>query len=123
MKITFKGELADILVEMKAVLGVALIAEDGGAVMEPRPESEEPVEETSRRSRPKSSGATAPSPSGDDISDADLGKAASAAAVSITPKVVTAIMEEEFGCTHVNDVKQHQRRAFLDRLAEATVDD
>ena len=54
----------------------------------------------------------------DEIMDADLSKAASIAAGEITPLKVTAILEQ-FGVGQVSDLKDEQRREFLDLLDEA----
>ncbi len=59
---------------------------------------------------------TTKSPSDDDISDADVAKAASEGAQELTPTVVTAILEE-FGVSVVNDLSQEQRREFVDQIA------
>ena len=60
----------------------------------------------------------APAPVSDEITDADLSKAASIAAGEITPLKVTAILEQ-FGVGQVSELKDEQRREFLDLLDEA----
>tara|TARA_R110000787_G_scaffold97868_3_gene201604 strand:- start:4574 stop:5002 length:429 start_codon:yes stop_codon:yes gene_type:complete len=142
MKISFEGEVADVVTEVIAFLtyiaAEAVVTDQPIPDIEPeekpkrrdRPRKEEPVAETSsqdpeaepveeekptrRRGRPKTNGAAAP-----DISDADVAKAASQAASRITPKAVTAVLEE-FGVGTVNDLDQAQRQEFMDRLDAAS---
>lgn len=56
-------------------------------------------------------------PVSDDISDADLSKAASAGAEKITPNGVTSILVQ-FGVSHVSELVGKDRREFLDALDE-----
>ncbi len=51
----------------------------------------------------------------DEISDADVAKAASEGAQRLTPKVVTGILEE-FGVSNVAELSQEQRREFMKAL-------
>ena len=60
-------------------------------------------------------------PVSDDISDADLSKAASAGAEQITPNGVTAILEQ-FGVSHVSELVGASRREFIDLLDQAMED-
>ena len=53
----------------------------------------------------------------DEISDADVSRAASQAAEVITPQEVTAVLES-FGVASVGELDQAQRREFLDTLNE-----
>ena len=57
----------------------------------------------------------------DQISDADVAKAASAAAPVITPKAVKEVLGA-FGVSTVNDLSQTQRRDFIDNLATQVAD-
>ena len=56
-------------------------------------------------------------PVSDDISDADLSKAASTGAETLTPVGVTAILEQ-FGVAHVSELEGASRREFLELLDE-----
>ena len=47
----------------------------------------------------------------------DLGKAASQAAVTLTPIVVQGILKDEFKVPHVGKLEGANRRKFLDTLA------
>lgn len=51
------------------------------------------------------------------LTDADVAKAASAAAAVLTPKVVKDVLKQ-FGTASVNDLDQNQRREFVDLLDE-----
>ncbi len=53
-----------------------------------------------------------------EITDLDLGKAASDAARKLTPKVVMQIVDEDFGVKTVAEIPQERRREFLDTLAK-----
>ena len=73
----------------------------------------DPTKETSSTSQTS----TTSSPSDDAISDTDVAKAASEGAQELTPKVVTAILDE-FGVAFVNDLTQEQRREFIARITD-----
>lgn len=81
------------------------------------PAEEAPAETTRSRRRP----AAPEAPANPVISDAELSKAASHAAVEIPngegPGIVLAVLED-FGVKTVNDLPQDQRQKFLDDIAE-----
>jgi len=76
-----------------------------------------------KNSRRKGNGATSPAKAaiavgkntGLEISDRDVGKAASAAAQVLTVKVVQEI-KGEYGVSNVQELDQDQRREFIDQL-------
>ena len=87
-----------------------------------RASSENPTERAAtagqrsrKKTRPLAAAGTAKSPSDDEISDADVAKAASEGAQRLTPKVVTGILEE-FGVSNVAELSQEQRREFMKAL-------
>ena len=59
-----------------------------------------------------------PAPVSDEITDADLVKAASTAAQKLTPGLVMQILQEDHSVSEVNKIPQGQRRKFLDTLKE-----
>lgn len=74
---------------------------------------------SSRRRVPATSAPPATTSRSDDkISDADLARAASHAAMKITPKAVMSILEQ-FGVEKTNDLKPEVRREFLDQVEDA----
>lgn len=84
----------------------------------PEPEAKEPEKKsTSRRkgSAPAKAATKVVQNTGDEISDADVAKAASNAAQVLTPAVVKAVLEE-YGVGGVQELEQGQRREFIDQL-------
>lgn len=88
--------------------------------------SAEKVEEPKKGSRRKGNGSAKPVPPKPSpkepnssivqlIADRDVSKAASDAAMELTPAVVTNVLGE-FGVSTVGDLDQNQRREFIDKL-------
>ena len=82
------------------------------------PASEEP-KKASRRRGSKTASKSESTPDGDNgISASDLAKAASLGAEALTPKGVTAILNE-FGVNHTDELADENKREFLDRIEAA----
>ena len=80
----------------------------------------EPAKKSSRRkgngvANPAKAATSVGTDVGLEISDRDVGKAASAAAQTLTPKVVQNI-KGEYGVDNVAQLDQDQRREFIDQL-------
>ena len=86
----------------------------------PKKKKAEPAEKSSRRkgngvANPAKAATSVGTDVGLEISDRDVGKAASAAAQTLTPKVVQKI-KGEYGVDNVAQLDQDQRREFIDQL-------
>ena len=86
----------------------------------PKKKKAEPAKKSSRRkgngvANPAKAATSVGTDVGLEISDRDVGKAASAAAQTLTPKVVQKI-KGEYGVDNVAQLDQDQRREFIDQL-------